>query len=97
MKYGQLRDHFRGVGAKYLSAVDAEPHSSNQHEIGTTKPMRREFLGEGPKQEFPAVYIWLGEAQDAITVNSSAPPTTTRGNTSLPGHQSGGCTTRPIR
>lgn len=72
MKYGQLRDHFLGVGAKRLSAVDAEPQRSNQHEIGTTKAMRREFLGEGPKKDFPAVYIWLGRDQDAITVQSWA-------------------------
>ena len=72
MNYGQLRDHFRGVGAKRLSAVDAEPQRSNQHEIGTTQAMRREFLGEGPKQDFPAVYIWLGQDQDAITVQSWA-------------------------
>ena len=72
MKFGQLRDHFRGVGAKRLSGVDAEPQRSNQHEIGTTKAMRREFLGEGPKRDFPAVYIWLGQDQDAITVQSWA-------------------------
>ncbi|MCY4498602.1 MAG: type II restriction endonuclease [Rhodospirillaceae bacterium] len=72
MKYGQLRDHFRGVGAKRLTAVDAEPNSSNQHEIGTTAAMRREFLGEGPKSTFPAVYIWLGRDQDAVTVHSWA-------------------------
>lgn len=72
MKYGQLRDHFRGVGAKRLTAVDAEPRSSNQHEIGTTKAMRQEFLGEDGKREFPAVYIWLGQDQDGITVNSTA-------------------------
>lgn len=72
MKYGQLRDHFRGVGAKRLTAVDAEPKSSNQHEIGTTQAMRNEFLGEGPKQTFPAVYIWLGRDQDAVTVHSWA-------------------------
>ena len=72
VRYGQLRDHFRGVGAKRLSAVDAEPGRSNQHEIGTTQAMRREFLGEGPEQDFPAVYIWLGQDQDAITVQSWA-------------------------
>ena len=72
MKYGQLRDHFKGVGAKRLSAVDAEPRSSNQHEIGTTKAMRREFLGEESKKEFPAVYLWLGQDQDGITVTSTA-------------------------
>ena len=72
MKCGQLRDHFRGVGAKRLTAVDAEPKSSNQHEIGTTQAMRSEFLGEGPKKTFPAVYIWLGRDQDAVTVHSWA-------------------------
>lgn len=73
MKYGQLRNHFRGVGAKRLSAVDAEPQRSNQHEIGTTQAMRREFLGEGPKKDFPALYIWLGQQRDdAITVQSWA-------------------------
>ena len=72
MKYGQLRDHFRGVGAKRLSAVDAEPKRSNQHEIGTTQAMRREFLGEGPKRDFSAVYVWLGRDQDAVTVHSWA-------------------------
>ena len=34
--------------------------------------MRQEFLGEDGKKEFPAVYIWLGQDQDAITVNSTA-------------------------
>ena len=72
MKYGQLRDHFRGVGAKRLTAVDAEPSSSNQHEIGTTKAMRQEFLGEEGKQDFPAMYIWLGKDQDAVTVHATA-------------------------
>lgn len=72
MKYGQLRDHFCGVGAKRLSAVDAEPKRSNQHEIGTTQAMRHEFLGEGPKKDFPAVYVWLGDEQDAVTVQSRA-------------------------
>jgi len=72
VKYGQLRDHFRGVGAKRLSAVDAEPSSSNQHEIGTTKAMRQEFLGEDAKKDFPAVYIWLGKDADAVTVHATA-------------------------
>lgn len=29
-----ISDYFEGVAAKYLSAVDADPGSSNQHEIG---------------------------------------------------------------
>ena len=34
MKRGQLADYFEGVGVKRLSAVDAEPMTSNQHEVG---------------------------------------------------------------
>lgn len=30
----KISDYFEGVAAKYLSAVDAEPNKSNQHEIG---------------------------------------------------------------
>lgn len=32
-----LRSYFAGVAAKYLSAVDATPSKSNQHEIGSNK------------------------------------------------------------
>lgn len=63
MKRGFLRDHFVGVGVKRLTAVDAEPRSSNQHEIGTTKDMREQFLGEDEKRRFDATYIWLDDEQ----------------------------------
>ena len=67
MKRGQLSDYFEGVGVKRLSAVDAEPKTSNQHEIGTTVKMREDFLGETHQQRFPAIYIWLGGDQDGFT------------------------------
>lgn len=66
MKRGQLSDYFDGVGVKRLSAVDARPDSSNQHEIGTTKKMREDFLGY-EKDSFPAVYVWLGGDQDGFS------------------------------
>lgn len=72
MRRGQLADRFEGIGVKRLSAVDAEPGSSNQHEVGTTAEMRREFLSENHRERFPAVYIWLGEDQDGITVDGWA-------------------------
>ena len=72
MGRGQLRDYFSGVGVKRLSAVDAEPGSSNQHEIGTTREMRHQFLGEVRRQEFDATYIWLGEEQGGFTVEKTA-------------------------
>lgn len=72
MKRGQLSDYFEGVGVKRLSAVDAEPKTSNQHEVGTTVKMREDFLGETHQQKFPAIYIWLGGDQEGFTEESWA-------------------------
>ncbi|MCZ4354678.1 type II restriction endonuclease [Roseovarius aestuarii] len=69
---GQLSDYFEGVGVKRLSAVDAEPKTSNQHEVGTTVKMRADFLGETHQQKFPAIYIWLGGDQEGFTEESWA-------------------------
>lgn len=72
MKRGQLADYFEGVGVKRLSAVDAEPKISNQHEVGTTVKMRGDFLGETHQQKFPAIYVWLGGDQEGFTEESWA-------------------------
>ena len=72
MKRGQLADYFAGVGVKRLSAVDANPGRSNQHEIGTTREMRKEFLGESQQEKFRAIYVWLGEDQDGFTAEGWA-------------------------
>ena len=79
MRRGQLRDHFTGVGAKYLSAVDAEPKRSNQHEIGITRNMRKQVLGEC-KQQFNVRYFWLGEEQGGFTSYAQATYYDTREN-----------------
>ena len=71
MKHGQLRDYFTGVGVKRLTAVDADPRRSNQHEVGTTRPMRDQFLGEAHR-EFMVQYLWLGEEQDNLSVEGTA-------------------------
>tara|TARA_R110002049_G_scaffold71979_8_gene185439 strand:- start:62526 stop:63758 length:1233 start_codon:yes stop_codon:yes gene_type:complete len=72
MKRGQLVDYFEGIGVKRLSVVDAEPKKSNQHEIGTTRKMREDFLSEEHQHKYKAIYIWLGEEQDGITTDSWA-------------------------
>ena len=61
MKRGHLCEYFAGIGVKRLSAVDAEARTSNQHEVGTTDQMRRQFLGTEDKKRFKTTYIWLGE------------------------------------
>lgn len=77
---GQLSDYFEGVGVKRLSAVDAEPKRSNQHEVNTTPQMRDEFLGDTQHQKFPAIYIWLGGDQEGFTEESWATHYDTRLN-----------------
>ena len=72
MKRGQLRDYFVGVGVKRLSAVDAESRRSNQHEVGSTREMRRQFLGEVQRETFSVVYVWLGGDQDGFTTEGTA-------------------------
>ena len=72
LKRGQLRDYFAGVGVKRLTAVDAEPQKSNQHEVGTTSEMRRQFLGDHQRRQFRVIYVWLGEDQDGFTIEGTA-------------------------
>ena len=78
MKLGQLRDHFVGVGVKRLSAVDADPKKSNQHEIGINKDMLG-FLGEN-RRSYQVLYIWLGDNQDGFSVEGTATHYDTREN-----------------
>lgn len=72
MRRGHLRDYFSGASVKHLSAVDADPTRSNQHEIGTTLSMRDQFLAENQRERFSVVYIWLGQDQDGFSVSGQA-------------------------
>src|SRR6476469_5982079 len=65
MRRGYLSEYFEGVAMKRLSAVDAEPTRSNQHEVGTT-PAIREYLGQ-QEREFPATFIWLSSEQESFS------------------------------
>lgn len=48
----RISDYFEGVAAKYLSAVDADPGSSNQHEIGGLPAAGfKQYLGAPGKNE----------------------------------------------
>ena len=71
MKKGFLSEYFEGVGVKRLSKVDADPKSSNQHEIGTTREMRA-FLGENHQEPFETTYVWLGGEQEGFSVEATA-------------------------
>ena len=72
MKRGYLRDCFSGVGVKRLSAVDADPKRSNQHEVGTTAEMRTRFLGETHQKQFGVRYVFLGKVDRFLAVDGKA-------------------------
>ncbi|HEY0795992.1 MAG TPA: type II restriction endonuclease [Acidisarcina sp.] len=59
MKRGYLSEFFTGVAIKTLSAVEAEPVSSNQHEFNGVKALRR-LLGD-QRQTFKATFIYLSD------------------------------------
>lgn len=59
-----LRSYFAGVAAKYLSAVDATPSKSNQHEIGSNKFTA--ILGDPGKSKvvFEATFLYFNPDTD---------------------------------
>jgi hypothetical protein len=62
MKHGYLSQYFSGVAAKVLSAVEADPVKSNQHEFNGVAPLKNIFGTE--KQRFPAKFIYLSDNDD---------------------------------
>jgi hypothetical protein len=70
MKRGHLSEYFDGVAVKTLMAADASPSRSNQHEVGTTRAMRR-FLGE-TKSQFDVTYLWLAGEQEGVPATGRA-------------------------
>lgn len=70
MKRGQLSDYFEGVVVKRLSAVETSPETSNQHEFNGAAALRQ-LLGPDDRKNIPARFVWLGQEQEAITVEDT--------------------------
>lgn len=62
MKRGYLSEHFKGVAAKTLSAVEANPAKSNQHEFNGVSKLKK-ILGE-EKRTLPASFVYLCDEED---------------------------------
>lgn len=61
----KISDYFEGVSAKYLSAVDARPEKSNQHEIGgLVKAGFDKFLGRPAKGEIVTLKARMAYLRD---------------------------------
>lgn len=71
----KLSNYFDGVAAKYLSAVDAEPKKSNQHEIGGLPSVGfKKYLGTPAKNEeyrFRARQIYISDETEAPVICDS--------------------------
>lgn len=64
--------YFLGVAAKYLSAVDAEPSKSNQHEIGgLPKAGFKELLGNPGKNTFffQARFLYISDDENSLIIS----------------------------
>lgn len=62
MKRGYLSEYFEGVAVKRLSAVEAHPERSNQHEFDGVQGLKQ-ILGESRgKQKFDAKFIYLSDS-----------------------------------
>lgn len=68
MKPGYLKEYFRGVVTKRLSAVEIRPETSNQHEFNATTELRRIF-GDADKT-FRADFLYISDDEDRIRKSS---------------------------
>lgn len=69
MKKGFLSEYFEGVVAKRLSAVEANPGKSNQHEFNGVKALKQ-LLGAERLTDCPARFVWLGEENEGFSEDS---------------------------
>jgi hypothetical protein len=66
MKKGALSELFTGIAAKFLSAVEASPERSNQHEYNGVAPLRDLFGLDRLTLEADFIYL-ADEEEDIIT------------------------------
>jgi EcoRII C terminal len=65
-KRGLLSDCFTKVASKKLSAVEANPKKSNQHEFNGSEPLKRMF-GLEDKKLIAARFLWLNDHSEGLT------------------------------
>lgn len=66
MKPGFLSEYFEGVVSKRLSAVEADPGRSHQHEFNGVKELE-DLLGLEKLHKIPARFLWLGGDNEALS------------------------------
>lgn len=71
MKAGYLSEFFTGVGMKSLSAVEADPSMSNQHELNGAQPLLKLFGKATGKHRYEALFVYLSDNDDEPVVAKS--------------------------
>jgi len=61
MKQGYLSQYFKGVAVKRLSAVEAHPEKSHQHEFNGVGSLAQVLGSAIPKQKFDATFLYLND------------------------------------
>ena len=69
MRKGYLSEYFAGVTAKRLSAVEAHPERSNQHEFNGVEPLKT-LLGLERQTDRPTRFVWLGDENEGFSEDS---------------------------
>jgi hypothetical protein len=70
IRRGLLSDYFEGVAVKRLSMVETTPTGSNQHEFNGSRVLRKLF-GDDDRKNIPTRFVWLGEEQEGISIDST--------------------------
>jgi EcoRII C terminal len=65
MKQGLLSEYFDGVAVKRLSAVEADPMKSHQHEFAGGH--LRGMFGDDDRKDIPATFVWLNDEQEGVS------------------------------
>ena len=69
MKPGFLSQYFIGIAAKRLSAVEAHPEKSNQHEFDGISPLRAILGSPTDAVSYPATFVLLSDDDETAPVN----------------------------
>ena len=69
MKKGYLSEYFAGVIAKRLSAVEAHPERSNQHEFNGVEPLKT-LLGLEKLADMSTRFVWFGDENEGFSEDS---------------------------
>jgi hypothetical protein len=72
VRWGSLRDHFKGVAWKRLTSHEVDPQVSNGHEFQGINRLR-DLLGDQSRRSIPTTYLLLADdEEDSQTIRSVA-------------------------